>query len=305
MKNIIKIIMIFILAFSIFYTTNAWINWLDSINWVDKITDHSLGSLPNSWDIAEDSKDLWFKILTVIKYIVSWLLIVYLVYAWAQMIMSMWSDEDKLSTWKRQLWYALVWLIFINIPWTIYEMFNVSNKSSLDGSISWTWSSELSKNEESIFINTSIFDNTVNWWIVSFIEVAIFSIAVFMIVLAGIQIMTSRWRDEKITEAKNKIVWSIVWLVFVWFIEAWLSLVYNGSIEDWKNLFQTIEELALFFAWPIAIFFLTLAWYYYITSNGDEERVKKAKSIIVNTVVATVILLASHAFLKDLISLQL
>jgi hypothetical protein len=115
--------------------------------------------------------------------------------------------------------------------------------------------------------------------------------------------MISRWREDEVTEAKNKITWSIIWLIFIWFIEGWKRIVYNGDVSDWANLFHTMEELALFFAWPVAIFFLTLAWYYYITSNGEEDRVKKAKSIVINTFIATLILLASHAILKDLITL--
>ena len=117
--------------------------------------------------------------------------------------------------------------------------------------------------------------------------------------------MNSTWNEEDIKEAKNKIIWSVVWLIFIWFIESWQAFVYWWEIKDWANLFKTLEELALFFAWPIAIFFLTLAWYYYITSNGDEEKIKKAKSIVINTVIATVILLASHSFLKDLLTLNI
>ena len=109
----------------------------------------------------------------------------------------------------------------------------------------------------------------------------------------------------KISEAKNKIAWSIWGLIFIWFIESWTSFIYNGDIDDWADIFKTMSELALFFAWPIAIFFLTLAWYYYITSNGDDEKVKKAKNIITNTVIATVILLASYAFLWDLFTLKI
>jgi hypothetical protein len=48
---------------------------------------------------------------------------------------------------------------------------------------------------------------------------------------------------------------------------------------------------------------LTIAGYYYITSNGKEERVKKAKSIVINTILATLILLASYTFLLDLATL--
>jgi len=216
--------------------------------------------------------------------------------------MSMWNDEEKLSTAKRQLRYTLVWLIFINIPWSLYKIFEKNSNSTIDWSINWTWANEVGNNI-SVFINTTLFNKTINSWIVLFVESAISIVAIFVIVLAGINIMISRWRENEITEAKNKITWSIIWLVFIWFIEGWKRVVYSGNIIDGADLFNTMEELALFFAWPIAIFFLTLAWYYYITSNGQEERVKKAKSIVINTFIATIILLASHAILKDLITL--
>jgi len=290
-----------------------WIIWIIQTNaavdfswaqWLHNITNHSVWDINSSGDIPNDIESFWFKVLTIIKYVVSWLLVIFVVYIWIQMIISMWNDEEKLSTSKRQLYYTVIWLVFINMPGTLYNIF-VSNKWQIDGSINWTWSSQLAQQSTNIFINTFEFDRSINWWIIMFIESVIFAIAIFMIIVSGIKIMTSRWREEQITESKNKILWSIVWLIFVWFIKTWQWFIYNGKIRDWANLFQTMEELALFFAGPVAIFFLTLAWYYYITSNGDEEKVKKAKSIIINTIIATVILLASHAFLKDLITLNI
>lgn len=128
----------------------------------------------------------------------------------------------------------------------------------------------------------------------------IFAAAIFMITLTGIQLLTSRGREERVTEAKNKILYSILALIFVGIIEAWKALAFGGVIADGVNLFESLARLALFFAAPVAIFFLTLAGYYYITSNGDEEQVKKAKSIVVNTLLATLILLASYTFLLEL-----
>ena len=307
MKNLIKIITILILIFSIFWIldVNAKVDFSqiqpDSLK---TITEHSIQNIPATWEISNDIEKVWFSVLTVVKYIVSALLVLFIVYAWIQMTLSMWTDEDKLKTSKTQLRYTLMWLIFINIPWNLYNIF-VSSKWQIDGTINWTWSSQLAEQEESTLINTELFTETINWWIVTFIESAIFSIAIFMIILAGLKIILSKWKEEEITKSKSAILWSIVWLVFIWFIESWQAFVYNGNIKDWATIFKTIEELALFFAWPIAIFFLTLAWYYYITSNGDEEKVKKAKSIIINTLIATVILLASYSFLTDLTSLNI
>ncbi len=304
MKTLLKILSILTLTFIFFWniSVNAWIEWLDSIQQVWNIINHSI-NIDSSWTIEDNIEKAWFSILTTIKYILSWILIIFIVYSWIQMIISMWTNEEQLSSSKRQLWYTLIWLVFINIPWTLYKVF-VSDKWQIDWWISGTWASQVSQQSENVFINNLLFAQTINWWIIMFIETIIFSVAVFVIILAGIRIITSRWQEDKITESKNKIIWSIVWLVFIWFIESWQAFIYRGEISDWANIFETIENLALFFAGPVAIFFLTLAWYYYITSNWDEERTKKAKSIITNTVIATLILLASYAFLKDLITLN-
>jgi len=228
-------------------------------------------------------------------------MVIYVVYIGIQMIISMGSDEEKLSAAKRQLWYMLVALVFINIPWALFNAFYKGNApgsvwSSIWGSfdnpsgVSSSWN---------IFLNFGAFESvTTN--IIFFLEIMIFAAAIFMITLTGVRLIISRGREEKVTEAKNKILYSILAIIFVGIIEAWKAVAFWWSLSDGKNLFESLAKLALFFAAPVAIFFLTLAGYYYITSNGDEERAKKAKSIIINTVLATLILLASYTFLLEL-----
>ena len=80
-----------------------------------------------------------------------------------------------------------------------------------------------------------------------------------MITVAGVSLMTSRGREEKMKEAKNKILYTILALIFVGIIEAWKRVAFDGEISDGVNLFQSLANLALFFAAPVAIFFLTLA----------------------------------------------
>lgn len=77
-------------------------------------------------------------------------------------------------------------------------------------------------------------------------------------------------------------------------------MAYAGDIPKGAGIFAQLSNMALFFAGPVAIFFLILGAYYYITSGGDEERAKKGKTIVINTFIATIILLASYTFLKDL-----
>jgi hypothetical protein len=279
----------------------GWISFASvSIPGGNEIQSLSL-NVGSSGNVVQDVSNIWFRILTIVKRVVMGLLIIFSVYIGAMMIMSMWSDEEQLSAAKRQIWYALVALLFINIPGTIYESFykdgTTTVGSNINGSAFENASSETSWN---LFFDFFVFSYSLNNSIVLFLEVMIFLSAVFMLTLTGIKIMTSRGKEDRISEAKNKIIYVILALIFVGIIEAWKQVAFSGIIEDGVNIFASLANLALFFAAPVAIFFLTLAWYYYITSNGDEERVKKAKNIIINTVLATLILLAAYTFLLDL-----
>lgn len=302
MKNIfLKLTLIFSFLFVSFFTSfvNAWTVNIPSDS-TKTIKEISISST-STWDLVTDVNNFWLSILKTLKTVLFWVIILFLVYAWIQMIMSMWSDDEKLSKAKRQVYYSVIWLAFINIPWFIISAF-IRDSNSL---VWWyiPYASWVDSSSTNLFINSYVFWETLNEKIIWFIEVALVWIAVFMIIFSWIKILTSRGRDERIKEWKNKIVWSIIWLLFVSFIEVFKKFVFDWKISDGLNIFQSVLSIALFLAWPIAILFLTIAWYYYITSNWDEEKIKKAKNIIINTILATIILLASYSFLLDLINL--
>ncbi|MDD4151234.1 MAG: hypothetical protein PHR68_01345 [Candidatus Gracilibacteria bacterium] len=255
-------------------------------------------------DFTQNVNNIGTNILRTFKTIISALLVIYLVYVGIMMIMSLGKDDDQLSKSKRQLRYALVAMLFINIPGTLYNSFRRDDLSSMDITNrtnlgSWT-SVDTTAN---IFINPFNFGYTVNDSILGFVKVLIFAIAIFLFVFEGVKIMTARGRDDKLKEAKSKLLYTILALIFVGVIDVWKNVAFSGSLSDGKNLFDNLANLSLFFAGPIAIVFLSMAGYYYVTAGGNEEKVKKAKSIVVNTIIATLILLASYTFLLDLATL--
>ena len=301
-----KILVSLVILAGLFYAAEVFAGAVDlDIAWVDTsaITNVSISGIGWGWeDPVYAINQIGFSLLTTAKLILQWVLVIYIVYIGAMMIMSMGNNEEQLSNSKRQLWYTLIGLLFINIPGTIYEAFH----RDVWATVGWRvgQSSFTSGNTNSnLFFDFFSFGYTMNSQIVGFLEVIIFIAAVFMIMLAGINILTSRGREEKITEAKNKILYTVLALFFVGIIEAWKHLAFGGNVRDGINIIESISQLALFFAGPVALFFLTLAGYYYITSGWDEERVKKAKSIVINTVLATLILLATYTFLLDLATL--
>jgi len=298
MKNIFKIILVITLFIWFISISNAVdLSWI----WSD-IKDSSISSIRNDdWNIVTTIETTWKSLLTSVKVILEWILLIFIVYLGFQMVMSLWKNEEDLTKAKTQLRYSIIWIMFVNIPWTLYQAFNWWNPNSVWGRFPWsTWSNTPWNSDSNLFVN--IFDlwTTLNSNIVWFIEAGLVWIAIIMLTFSWIKILTSRWREDIITNEKEKISWSIIWLVFVWFISAWKNLAFSWNISDWVNLYETLSNLALFFAWPVAILFLTLSWYYYITANGDDEKVKKAKNIIINVIIWTVILLASYSFLLDL-----
>ena len=300
-KTIIKILLIiwlFSLVFSL--NTNAWAINIWDLNWIDQVTKVTI---EKTWDtdVVKAANDFWFNILRIAKIILQALLVVYIVYVGWKMIMSMWADDAELTKAKSQLRYSLLAIVFINIPWTIYNAITLSNWNK---NINWPWNFT-DPDSRNILVNMNLFKEGFLANIISAIEVFIFIIAIYVVVMAGIKMMTSRWRDEKVKEVKEKILYSGMALIFVWFIEAWKQVIIWWKISwtwTWTAtyVFWKAIDIALMFAAPVAMAFLTYAWYIYITSNWDDEKIKKAKSIIINTLIGTLLLIIMVTFLNDL-----
>ena len=106
-------------------------------------------------------------------------------------------------------------------------------------------------------------------------RIFIIGLAVFYFTLAGFKLLVSGGNEETIKTAKRQVAYGVLSLVFLGVIQGWVSVVYSGNISQGQTIFASIANLALFFAGPIAIFFLTIGAYYYITSAGEEEKTKK------------------------------
>lgn len=296
MKKWIQFLLLCIISLWVFHVSFArnidfWKAWEATSKIKNVSIDEKTGSM------EDQIQNTTLNVFKTLKIVIGGLLVIYLVYAGVMMILSMWDDDQKLSESKRSIRYAIIWLLFINIPWLLYNSF--SNKRTSDDITSTIWDS-VTIYQRNIFMNRDVFGSTL-WNIITFLQISVVAIAVFIIVFAGIKIIIASGDEDKVTESKNKILWSLAGLVFIWVMEVWRNVVFKWDFKwQGQELFSTLANLALFFAGPIAIFFLSLAWYYYITAWGDEDKVKKAKSIVLNTLIATLILLGIYTFLLDL-----
>ncbi len=267
----------------------------------DQIQNASIWGVSNGgWNIDPINavNTLSFKILGVAKLFISGLALIYLVMIGVYMVVFS-ENEERVKTQRKQITYTLIGFLFLNIPGIVYQIFFSvpKNTAEISGNpIGW-WSSILG----GIFWD----DTILNWFlsnIIGFLQVFIFGIAIVMFTWWLFRLIISWGDEENLKKAKNRIIFGTIALIFMGFVRFWGILVAKGDFAgDISTIAGKAFALALFFAGPIAIFFLIWWGYYYITSGGDEERTKKGKSIVVNTFIATLILLAAYSFLTDLI----
>lgn len=252
-------------------------------------------------DAKAKANDLAMRIFGIAKTVASGLAIFYLVYNGFMMVVS-YANEDTITKCKTQLWYAVVALLFINIPGQIVTLFT-DKKTSLDptAKVGSNAFSLVDTGCSNLIFCPQQWTNGIGHSLMAFLELGLVAGAVFMFSLAAFKLIANRGDPEDRVAIKSQFLYGGMALVFVGVIEMWVKVVAESDIKGaGSGIFANLMNLGLLFAGPLAIFFLSWAAYLYITSNGDEEKVKQAKSILVTTFMATLLLLATYAFLKDL-----
>lgn len=208
------------------------------------------------------------------------------------------ENEERVKTQKKQVMLTLLGFMFINIPGIIYQIFFGTPKSGeIIADTPVGWSSTIG----GFFWDSIIIDGFMGN-LIRFFQVFIFGAAVLTFTWGLFALITSGGDEEKMKKAKNRILYGTLGLLFLSFVRLWGAMITSFNfVKDVTTVAGKFFALSLYFAGPVAIFFLIWGGYYYIASGGDEERTKKGKSIIVNTFIATLILLAAYSFLADLI----
>ncbi|MBP9780060.1 hypothetical protein KBD33_05575 [Candidatus Gracilibacteria bacterium] len=274
---------------------------------VDTANVISTGSIviaPVNTDAISIINNFGLRVLGFLKSFISGVALIYLVIIGAYMVVYS-ENEEKIKSQRKQIVYAIIGFLFLNIPGTIYTAFFVQQSGkAIDTATSWSeiitympfW-------ELSAFSSGGVFTN-----FIAFLKVFIFGVAVLMFTWGLFRMIISAGDEESRKQGRNRLLYGTLGLIFLGFVEGWSSLIAGGDFSAGGEIITTGSKLigiAIYFSGPIAIFFLIWGSYYYITSGGDEERVKKGKTIIINTFIATLILLASFSFMKDLIKFTL
>ena len=247
---------------------------------------------------------LWFKVLAFLKLFISGLALIYLVLIGVYMIVFS-ENEERIKSQRKQITYSLIGFLFLNIPWAILSIFRPEDR--------WGWvvdmtSSYSSTSGRSILWGNLLEDDSTLGQLILFLRVFIFWIAVLMFTWWLFRMIVSAGDDEARKQGRNRIIYGIIALLFLGFIKWWSTFIANADFDSengFRLLWSKLFGVAIFFAAPVAIFFLILWAYYYITSGGSDERIKKGKAILMNTLIASIILIASLSFLTDIVNFNI
>ncbi|EKD30405.1 MAG: hypothetical protein ACD_78C00066G0004, partial [uncultured bacterium (gcode 4)] len=202
----------------------------------------SVSAGPISWgDSLDKLQTGGLKILHSVKVVISFLAVIFIVYAGTMMVVAM-GDEKVISTQKRQLMYSLIAFLFVNIPGEIYTLFARKQVSSVTQNLSGSYTDSVTSGSN-IFINFFEWNSTVENGVLSFFRVGIIGAAVFMFTLAAFKLITSGGSEEKIKEAKGRILYGTLWLIFLGVIQWWIQVAYSGDIGRGQGIFAQLSNL--------------------------------------------------------------
>ncbi len=142
------------------------------------------------------------------------------------------------------------------------------------------------------------------------VQTVIGSIAVFMLIMAGMRYVGGSYSDDEISKAKNQIKWSLVGLFVVGISEFVVKEVLFKNqgrtlgIEAAKELFVNLTNFVAGTLGTLSFVFLLYAGYLYVLAIENEDNTSKAKKIIFSALAGLLIAISAYALTNTFVELD-
>ncbi|MBT4384183.1 hypothetical protein HOD30_00365 [Candidatus Peregrinibacteria bacterium] len=152
--------------------------------------------------------------------------------------------------------------------------------------------------------------NTLTQGIYTLVETVIASVAVFVLVTAGLRYVAGSYSDDQIATAKRQITWSLAGLFIIAISEFVVKDVLfqeqgtSLGVAEAQDLIAQVTNFIAGTVGTLAFAFLLYAGYLYVMAREDEESISKAKKIIFGAVVGIILAGAAFAITSTLVELD-
>lgn len=137
------------------------------------------------------------------------------------------------------------------------------------------------------------------------------TLAVFMLIVAGIRLLTSGGNEEVQTKVKKQITWIILGLFLLGIAEfVVLDVVFpkQGSeipaTEQAKRIIKDFTNFISAFVSIAAVISSIYGGYLYVAAAGNEEQTEKAKKVLTGAIIAIILGLGAFALVNTVIQLD-
>ena len=224
------------------------------------------------------------NIYKVIRGITLWVMIIFIVIAWASLLLNKKPEESKKHL--TSLLYILLWWVFVYAAnWIFGDVLNF-----------WRSGDDFTPGQEGIWWFTSAMiwkESSVLFVVLSAVKAFAFFLAIIMIVITWFKVMAA-WDWEK----WKKLVKWIINVVGALLIIKWVDFIYylaKDSSTFVKNASDLIINIAKLFGriyWVITVIMVIISWYLYITDGWSGSNFKKASNILINITLSALVLFA-------------
>ena len=221
------------------------------------------------------------SIYHVVRDITLWVMIIFIVMAWASLLLNKKPEESKKHL--SSLLYIMLWWVFIYAAnWLFWDVFNF-----------WRLGDEFTPWQTGIgwFTEALIWKNSVFFVVLSAIKAFAFFLAIIMIVVTWFKVIAAgEWEKWK------KLVKWIINVVVALLVIKWVDFIYylaadsNTFIKNASNFIINVAKIFWYIYWVIIVIMVIIAWYLYITDWWSGSNFKKASNVLVNILLSALVL---------------
>ncbi len=237
------------------------------------------------------------RFLNFFKLLVTPIAILTIVIMGARMVSAGQDNEEMITKSKNFIKYALEGLIVIFMSDSLIDVFFGAEGEIFRGGEEGA--AEFGRRSSELFQG-----------IYGLLQMIIGSIAVFVLVMAGMRYVGGSYSEDQIAKAKKQITWALVGLFVVAvseFVAKDILFQNEGTelgVEEAKQLFAQVTNFAAGTVGSLSFLFLFYAGYLYATGSQNEDNVAKAKKIILGAVLGIILASAAFAITSTLIELD-
>lgn len=258
-------------------------------------------TLPTFSDGAEEGSDVIIntvqRFLDFFKLIVTPIAVLFTVVMGARMVSAGQENEEVAGQAKNYIRYALEGLIVIFVADSLVNVFFGAEGEVFRGGAAGV--------QEFATRSSNLFKG-----IYTFVETIIASIAVFILITAGMRYVVGSTNDDEIGKAKNQIQWAAVGLFVIGIAEFVVKEILFDNygqklgVQAAKELFVNLTNFVSGVMGTAAFIMIIYAGYLYITASQNEDNTSKAKKIITSALIGIVIAVSAYAITNTFVELD-